>query len=48
MIAGLTDQEIADIVGWNTKDVASIRIRSVDQARVAGAIAKHLNAGRSV
>ena len=24
-LAGLTDQEIADIVGWDTKDTASIR-----------------------
>lgn len=46
MIAGLTDQEIADIVGWNTKDVASIRIRYVDQARVVVAIAERLNADR--
>lgn len=38
MIAGLTDQEIADILGWNTKDVAAIRIKYVDQARVVIAI----------
>lgn len=47
MIAGLTDQEIADIVGWNTKDVASIRVRYVDQARVVVAIAERINATKS-
>ena len=47
MIAGLTDQEIADILGWNTKDVASIRVRYVDQARVVVAIAERLNAVKS-
>lgn len=44
MIAGLTDQEIADILGWNTKDVASIRVRYVDQARVVIALAERINA----
>lgn len=48
MIAGLTDQEIADILGWNTKDVASIRVRYVDQARVVVAIAERLSAAKSV
>lgn len=45
MIAGLTDQEIADIVGWATKDIAAIRIKYVDKARVVVAIAKRLSAG---
>ena len=43
MIAGLTDQEIADILGWNTKDVAVIRIKYVDQARVVIAIAERIS-----
>ncbi len=42
MIAGLTDQEIADILGWNTKDVAAIRVKYVDQARVVIAIGERL------
>ena len=45
MIAGLTDQEIADIVGWSTKDVAAIRIKYVDQSRVVVAIGKRIAAG---
>lgn len=45
MIAGLTDQEIADILGWNTKDVAMIRVRYVDQARVVVAMAQRITAG---
>jgi integrase len=45
MIAGLTDQEIADILGWNTKDVAMIRVRYVDQARVVVAMAERITAG---
>jgi len=42
MIAGLTDQEIADILGWTTKDVAAIRIKYVDQARVVVAMAERI------
>lgn len=45
MIAGLTDQEIADILGWDTKDVASIRVRYVDQARVVVALADRISRG---
>ncbi|AIT81653.1 hypothetical protein JI59_18745 [Novosphingobium pentaromativorans US6-1] len=45
MIAGLTDQEIADILGWNTKDVAMIRVRYVDQARVVVAMAQRIASG---
>lgn len=44
MIAGLTDQEIADILGWSTKDVASIRVKYVDHGRVAIEIAKRIAA----
>ena len=43
MIAGLTDQELADIVGWNTKDIAPIRARYADQARVVIAIGERLS-----
>jgi len=42
MIAGLTDQEIADILGWSTKDVALIRAKYVDQARVVVAIGERI------
>lgn len=47
MIAGLTDQEIADILGWNTKDVAAIRVKYVDQARVVVAIGERIAAARA-
>ncbi|MGN5374623.1 tyrosine-type recombinase/integrase [Sphingomonas hankookensis] len=40
MIAGLTDQEIADILGWSTKDVAKIRAKYVSQHRVVVEIGK--------
>ena len=43
MIAGLTDQEIADILGWDTKDVAAIRVKYVDQARVVIAIGERIS-----
>jgi hypothetical protein len=46
MIAKLTDQEIADILGWHTKDIAMIRVRYVDQARVVVAMAPRITAGR--
>ncbi len=45
MIAGLTDQEIADILGWGTKDVAAIRVRYVDQTRVVVALAERIAKG---
>jgi integrase len=41
-IAGLTDQEIADIVGWDTADIASIRRRYTDNSRVVIAIAERI------
>jgi integrase len=44
MIAGLTDQEIADILGWSTKDVARIRVKYVNQARVVIALAERIAA----
>ncbi len=43
MIAGLTDQEIADILGWSTKEVAAIRVKYVDQARVIVAIGERIS-----
>jgi len=32
MVAGLTDAEIAGILGWDTKDVARIRVKYVSDA----------------
>ena len=46
-LAGLNDQEIAGIVGWNTKDIAAIRSRYADQARVVIAIGERLARGES-
>lgn len=45
MIAGLTDQEIADILGWSAKDIATIRVKYVDQARVVIALAERISRG---
>jgi hypothetical protein len=44
MIAGLNDQEIADILGWTTKQAALIRVKYVDQARVVVAIGQRISA----
>lgn len=44
LIAGLTDQELADILGWSTKDIAAIRVKYVDQARVVVAIGERIAA----
>lgn len=46
MIAGLTDQEIADILGWSTKDVARIRQKYVNSARVVIALAERIAAAK--
>lgn len=43
-LAGLTDDEIAKIVGWGTKDVATIREKYVNDARVVVAIGKRIAA----
>ena len=43
MLAKMTDQEIADILGWATKDVASIRVKYVDHARVMADLAERLS-----
>ena len=42
-IAGLNDREISDIVGWDTKDVAAIRAKYSDNARVVIAIGERLS-----
>lgn len=47
MIAGLTDQEIANILGWETKDVAVIRAKYVSDARVVVAIGERIAAVKS-
>lgn len=39
-VAGFADSEIADIIGWSTQRVGSIRARYVDRARVAKARAR--------
>ena len=47
MIAGLTDQEIADILGWTTKDVSKIRSKYVSQHRVVIEIGKRIAATKT-
>jgi hypothetical protein len=47
MMAGLTDQEIADILGWDTKDVAKIRAKYVSQTRVVIALGERIAAARA-
>jgi len=44
MVSGLTDQEISDILGWSTKDVAAIRQKYVSQSRVVIAIGERIAA----
>jgi integrase len=43
-VKGLTDQEIAKIVGWSESTVAEIRLRYVDEARVVHSIVERLSA----
>lgn len=43
-VKGLTDDEIARIVGWSPKDVAQMRARYVDEARVVVSIIERLSA----
>lgn len=45
MLAHLTDQEIADILGWSTKDVSTIREKYVSQSRVVISIGERISAG---
>ena len=40
---GLTDDQIAGIMGWSTKDVAAIRRRYVDEATIVVAIGQRIN-----
>lgn len=46
MIAGLTDQEVADILGWAPKFVAAIRQKYVSQSRVVIAIGERIAAAQ--
>jgi hypothetical protein len=41
-LVGLTDDEIAKIVGWDTKDIAAIREKYVNDARVVIAIGERI------
>jgi len=41
---GLTDDEIARIVGWTAKRVSEIRARYVDEARVIVSLVERLSA----
>lgn len=43
-IKGLTDEEIARIVGWTAKRVSEIRARYVDEARVVVSLVERLSA----
>lgn len=45
-IAGFSDGEIADMIGWTAERVAAIRARYVDRARVAKARAERLAEGK--
>lgn len=45
MLAGLTDQEIADVMGWSPEQVGTIRRTYVDQTRVVVAIGDRIAAG---
>lgn len=43
-VKGLTDEEIARIMGWSPKIVSDLRIRYVDEARVVTSIIERLSA----
>jgi integrase len=45
ILAGLTDQEVAEIMGWSVDRVATIRRLYVDQAKVVVAIGARIAAG---
>lgn len=45
IVAGLTDQEVAEVMGWATDRVANIRRVYVDQASVVVAIGQRIAAG---
>lgn len=44
MMRGVTDQDIAEVLGWKTKDVAQIRRRYVDSERVVISISERFSA----
>ncbi len=46
MATGLSDEMIADMMGWETDDVKRIRKRYVDRDRVALLIAARINKSR--
>jgi integrase len=43
ILAGLTDEEAADTMGWSPEQVATIRRVYVDQARVVVALGERIN-----
>lgn len=46
-MAGLTDDEIAKISGWETKDIAKIRVRYANDARVIIALSERIAGAES-
>lgn len=48
ILSGLTDQEVADVMGWGTDRIANIRRVYVDQERVVVAIGRRIAEGSSV
>lgn len=44
MTKGVTDEEIADVLGWKSKEIAQIRRRYVDQERVVISITERFSA----
>lgn len=47
MMAGLVDDEIAKITGWDTHDVATIRVKYANDARVVIAIGERIAAAQT-
>ena len=47
MLAGLTDDEIAKILGWGAKDVEAIRLKYVNDARVVIALGERIAKAKS-
>jgi hypothetical protein len=43
MASGLSDEQIADMMGWESQDVQKIRRRYVDRDRVALLLAARLS-----
>ncbi|MGX7953084.1 tyrosine-type recombinase/integrase [Tsuneonella sp. HG249] len=46
ILAGLSDQETADILGWSAADVSKIRVKYVDRGTIMLALAKRISQGR--